>query len=70
MRDPLFCKKTVPAPSAKNSYMAGETTNVDVGALLAAPHYWQAKPCLYIGRRNPRRLCTARRAVALLFPLF
>ena len=23
MRGPLFCKKAVPAPSAKNSYMAG-----------------------------------------------
>jgi hypothetical protein len=27
MREPLFCKKAVPAPSAKNSYMAGGRTN-------------------------------------------
>ncbi len=31
MREPLFCKKAVPAPSAKNSYMAGGTTNAAEG---------------------------------------
>jgi hypothetical protein len=32
MREPLFCKKAVPAPSAKNSYMAGGKN----GALVKA----------------------------------
>ena len=31
MRDPLFCKKAVPAPSAKNSYMAGGIIGASVG---------------------------------------
>ena len=30
IREPLFCKKAVPAPSAKNSYMASGTTNADL----------------------------------------
>ncbi|MGO9121038.1 MAG: hypothetical protein ACLQPD_25930, partial [Desulfomonilaceae bacterium] len=32
MRDPLFCKKAVPAPSAKNSYMAGGKDRAFLGA--------------------------------------
>jgi hypothetical protein len=37
MQEPLFCKKAVSAPSAKNSYMAGGTTIADVGAHGDAP---------------------------------
>ena len=37
MREPLFCKKAVPAPSAKNSYMAGGRDNASVRAHGHAP---------------------------------
>jgi hypothetical protein len=34
MREPLFCKKAVPAPSAKNSYMADGRGSI----LVRTPH--------------------------------
>jgi len=52
MREPLFCKKAVPPPSAKNSYTSG-------GAEIASPHAteWRRFPSNFIFLRV---LCALR----------
>ena len=64
MRDPLFCKKAVPAPSAKNSYMADGKDKAFVGAgrrwRNALPESFRGRPQgrLYSRERGWRgRLC-------------